>query len=375
MDFDFPEDIVIARQKASDFAKKEIKPEDARVYDKQEKFPDDLRKKAFELGIVDYTNPWSMLVTIEELCRADAGMGIAATVSLFGAEVIMLFGSDEQKQKYLGSVQTGKKIMGLAVTESGGGSDVAGIKTTAKREGDKFIVNGSKMFITNGSIADFFVMLVRTSSPDGKRHHGLSTIVVEADLPGFTKNKLSGKLGVRATNTAELILSNVEVPAGNLIGEEGKGFYYIMTFFNISRAYVAAQAIGIAQGALDRILSHLGNLAKSGRSEEITEEIQFLVADIATRVEASRLLTYKAASFLFQFKPNPTLTSMAKAYASETAVFATEKALEITGVSGITGDLERFFRDAKIMEIWEGTSEIEKLIISRNLLKEASGGN
>ncbi len=375
MDFDFPEDIVIARQKASDFAKKEIKPEDARVYDKQEKFPDDLRKKAFELGIVDYTNPWSMLVTIEELCRADAGMGIAATVSLFGAEVIMLFGSDEQKQKYLGSVQTGKKIMGLAVTESGGGSDVAGIKTTAKREGDKFIVNGSKMFITNGSIADFFVMLARTSSPDGKRHHGLSTIVVEADLPGFTKNKLSGKLGVRATNTAELILSNVEVPAGNLIGEEGKGFYYIMTFFNISRAYVAAQAIGIAQGALDRILSHLGNLAKSGRSEEITEEIQFLVADIATRVEASRLLTYKAASFLFQFKPNPTLTSMAKAYASETAVFATEKALEITGVSGITGDLERFFRDAKIMEIWEGTSEIEKLIISRNLLKEASGGN
>lgn len=375
MDFDFPEDIVIARQKASDFAKKEIKPEDARVYDKQEKFPDDLRKKAFELGIVDYTNPWSMLVTIEELCRADAGMGIAATVSLFGAEVIMLFGSDEQKQKYLGSVQTGKKIMGLAVTESGGGSDVAGIKTTAKREGDKFIVNGSKMFITNGSIADFFVMLARTSSPDGKRHHGLSTIVVEADLPGFTKNKLSGKLGVRATNTAELILSNVEVPAGNLIGEEGKGFYYIMTFFNISRAYVAAQAIGIAQGALDRILSHLGNLAKSGRSEEITEEIQFLVADIATRVEASRLLTYKAASFLFQFKPNPTLTSMAKAYASETAVFATEKALEITGVSGITGDLERFFRDAKIMEIWEGTSEIEKLIISRNLLKEASEGN
>ena len=375
MDFDFPEDIVIARQKASDFAKKEIKPADARVYDKQEKFPDDLRKKAFELGIVDYTNPWSMLVTIEELCRADAGMGIAATVSLFGAEVIMLFGSDEQKQKYLGSVQTGKKIMGLAVTESGGGSDVAGIKTTAKREGDKFIVNGSKMFITNGSIADFFVMLARTSSPDGKRHHGLSTIVVEADLPGFTKNKLSGKLGVRATNTAELILSNVEVPAGNLIGEEGKGFYYIMTFFNISRAYVAAQAIGIAQGALDRILSHLGNLAKSGRSEEITEEIQFLVADIATRVEASRLLTYKAASFLFQFKPNPTLTSMAKAYASETAVFATEKALEITGVSGITGDLERFFRDAKIMEIWEGTSEIEKLIISRNLLKEASEGN
>lgn len=369
MDFDFPEDIVNARKKAQEFARKEINSEMAKKYDRLEKFPEELRKKAFEYGIIDYQNPWSMLVTIEELCRADAGLGISATVSLFGAEVIMLFGSDEQKQKYLSKVQNGDKIMGLAVTEPGGGSDVAGITTRAVEKDGKYIVNGGKMFITNGTIADFFVMLIRTEEVEGKRHHGLSAFIVDSDLPGFTKNKLSGKLGVRATNTAELILDNVPVPKENLIGEPGKGFYYIMTFFNISRAYVAAQAIGIAQGALDRILEHLNRLTKEGKTA-LAEEVQFLASDIATRIEASRLLAYKAASYLFQFRPNPTLTSMAKAYASETATFAAEKALEITGYSGITGDLERFFRDSKIMEIWEGTSEIEKLIIARNLLKE-----
>ncbi len=369
MDFDFPEDIVNARKKAQEFAKKEISSEMAKKYDRDEKFPEELRKKAFEYGIVDYTNPWSMLVTIEELCRADPGLGISATVSLFGAEVIMLFGSDAQKQKYLTKVQNGEKIMGLAVTEPGGGSDVAGIKTKAVEKDGNYVVNGAKMFITNGTIADFFVMLIRTEEVEGKRHHGLSAFIVDSDLPGFSKNKLSGKLGVRATNTAELILDNVPVPKENLIGEPGKGFYYIMTFFNISRAYVAAQAIGIAQGALDKVLEHLNRLTKEG-NKALAEEVQFLAADIATRIEASRLITYKAASYLFQFRPNPTLTSMAKAYASETATFAAEKALEITGYSGIMGDLERFFRDSKIMEIWEGTSEIEKLIISRNLLKE-----
>ena len=376
MDFEFPEDIVKAREKAAEFARKEISSKKALMYDQEEKFPEELKKKAFQYGIVDYTNPWSMLVTIEELCRADPGMGIAATVSLFGAEVIMLFGNDSQKTKYLGAVQNGEKMMGLAVTEPGGGSDVAGIKTTARKEGNKYIINGSKMFITNGTMADFFVMLVRTSEPqDGKRHHGLSTLIVPGNLPGFSRTKITGKLGVRATNTAELVLNNVEVPAENLIGEEGKGFYYIMTFFNISRAYVAAQAIGIAQGALDRVLEYLSELQSKGASSSVTEEIQMTASDIATRIEASRLLTYKAASYLFQFRPNPTITSMSKAYAAETAVFATEKALEITGYSGINGDLERFFRDAKIMEIWEGTSEIEKLIIWRNLIKETQGGN
>ncbi|WP_276968350.1 acyl-CoA dehydrogenase family protein, partial [Metallibacterium scheffleri] len=247
--------------------------------------------------------------------------------------------------------------MGLAVTEPGGGSDVAANKTEAAKSGNKYILNGSKMFITNGQIADFFVMLARTSKADSaKKHRGMSTFIVESKFKGFSANKLEGKLGVRATNTAELILNNVEVPEENLIGEEGKGFYYIMTFFNISRVFVAAQAIGVAQGALDRTLEYLKNNAPSGELQN--EYVQFTLSDMATRIEAARLLMYKAASYLFQFKPNPTITSMAKGYASETAVFASEKAMELTGLYGLSGDLERYFRDAKIMEIWEGTSEV-----------------
>lgn len=367
MDFDLPDDIAQHRDKVREFALKEFTPEIAREHDVEEKYPDALKKLAFDQGIVDFTNPWKTLVAIEELCRVDPGLGISVTVPYFGAETIMLFGSDLLKEKYLAKVNAGKAMMGLAVTEPGGGSDVAGIKTEAKKVDEKYIINGAKMFITNGSIADFFVMLVRTSRPDNKRHHGLSIFVVDSKSKGFSANKLKGKLGVRATDTAELVLNNVEVPAENMIGEEGKGFYYIMTFFNISRIFVAAQGLGVAQGSLDRTLAILKNRNEGYRG---MEEVNFGIADMATRIEASRMLTYKAASYLFQFKPKPELTSMAKAYASESAVFCAEKALELTGLEGLTGDLERYFRDAKILEIWEGTSEVEKLVISRFLTKE-----
>jgi acyl-CoA dehydrogenase len=370
MDFDFPEELEETRKKIREFGLNEFKPELAEKYDREEKYPNEIRKKAFEAGIIDYNNPWGMLIAIEELCRIDAGLGISATVSLFGEEVILLFGTDDQKEKYLTRVNSGELIMGLAVTEPGGGSDVAGIKTTATRSGNKFIINGSKMFITNGQIADFIVMLVRTSPPDGKRHHGLSTIIVDTKSKGFTANKLEGKLGVRATNTAELVLNNVEVPVENIVGPEGKGFYHIMTFFNISRVYVAAQGLGIAQGALDRMLLYIKKSRTLGVQDSSSESSQFILADVATKIESARLLTYKAASYLFQFKPNPVLTSMAKWQAAEAAVFAAEKAMELTGTTGISSDLERFYRDAKILEIWEGTSEVEKLIIARMLTKE-----
>jgi acyl-CoA dehydrogenase len=370
MDFDFPEELAETRKKIREFGLRELTPELAEKYDREEKYPNEIRKKAFEAGIINYENPWGMLMAIEELCRIDPGLGISATVSLFGEEVIMLFGTEEQKQKYLTRVNSGELIMGLAVTEPGGGSDVAGIKTTATRSGDKFIINGAKMFITNGQIADFIVMLVRTSPPNGKRHHGLSTVIVDTKAKGFTANKLEGKLGVRATNTAELVLNNVEIPVENLVGPEGKGFYHIMTFFNISRVYVAAQGLGIAQGALDRMLQYIKKASALGIAEANSESSQFILAEVAAKVEAARLLTYKAASFLFQFKPDPIITSIAKWHAAEAAVFAAEKAMELTGTTGITSDLERFYRDAKILEIWEGTSEVEKLIIARMLTKE-----
>ena len=372
MDFDFPEEAQAARKKAREFALREFTPAIAKESDELETFRDEIRKKMFEENIIDVNSPWSLVVAIEETCRVDPGNAIASTASMFGAEILMLFGSEEQKKKFLLPTQRGEKIMGLAVTEPGGGSDVAGLKTKAERRGDKLILNGSKMFITNGTTADFYLMLVRTSTPDEKKHHGLSVVIVEANTPGFTRNKLVGKLGVRATSTAELILDNVEIPADRIVGEEGKGFYYVMTFFNISRVYVAAQSIGIAQGCMDRTLEYLKAL-KGKEKEEILEDTQFSVVDVATRIEASRLLTYKAASYLFQFKPNPALTSMAKSYASETAVIAAQKALEITSAYGMNSDIERFFRDSKIMEIWEGTSEIEKLIIYRSMEKSLEG--
>ncbi len=373
MDFEFPEDVVAARNKAREFAVREFNPATARESDEFERFDDEIRKKMIAEKIIDVNNPWSLIVTIEETCRVDPGIAISSTASMFGAEILMLFGSDSQKEKYLKPVQDGKKIMGLAVTEPGGGSDVAGLKTTATRKGDKLVINGSKMFITNGTTADFYLMLVRTSTPDEKKHHGLSVVIVDANLSGFARNKLTGKLGVRATSTAELILDNVEIPADMIVGEEGKGFYYIMTFFNISRVYVAAQSIGIAQGCLDRTLEYLKMVKAAGRNTVINEDLQFSVVDVATRIEASRMLTYKAASYLFQFKPNPMLTSMAKSYASETAVIAAQKSMEITAAYGMNTDIERFFRDSKIMEIWEGTSEIEKLIIYRSMEKSFGG--
>lgn len=366
MDFAMDEKYEEHRKKVRDFAKKEFTEKIAEECDTGEKYPEELRRKAFEAGLMDFTDPWKILITIEELCSVDESLGVAVTTPYFGAEVLMLFGSDYLKEKYLTPVNTGKAIMGLAVTEPGGGSDVAGIKTRATLEGDHYVLNGSKMFITNGSIANHFVLLARTSDEE-KKHHGLSCFVVESTFEGFKANKLKGKMGVRATDTAELQLNNVKVPKENLIGEPGKGFYYIMTFFNISRIYVAAQGLGVAKGALNLSMSVAKNMGESYVSQE---SVQFEISEMATRFEAARLLTYKAASFLFNFNPNPTLTSMAKFYAAETAVFCTERSVEITGMNGVFGQLERFLRDAKILEIWEGTSEVEKLIIARNLIKE-----
>jgi acyl-CoA dehydrogenase len=375
MDFELDEDAKQAMVKAQEFVKNYFTEELAAKSDAKEEFPWDLVNASRKEKIIDFSSPWKVLVTIEELCRKDPGLGISVTISAFGAEIFMLFGNDYQKEKYMNPVLGGKATMGLGVTEAGGGSDVANIKTEARRDGDNFILNGGKMFISNGQISDYFLVLARTSPPPSpdKKHRGLSVFVVESKLPGFKSNKLHGKLGVRATNTAELIFDNVKVPKENLVGEEGKGFYYIMTFFNISRIYVAAQGLGIAQGALDRLINYSREMGKVNCDGELIEELQVAIAEIATRLEAARNLTYKAASFLFKFNPNPVITSMAKYYAAETAVYATQKALEMTSLAGITSDLERFYRDAKILEIWEGASEIEKLIITRMILKEQRG--
>ena len=349
------------RNKIREFALKEFTDDIAAEYDRKEEYPDDLRKKSLSLGIVDMQNPAKVLIAIEELCRVDAGLGIALTTPYFGSEVIMLFGNDKQKE-ILNDVYKGKYILGLGVTEPSGGSDVAALKTTAKKQGNKYILNGSKMFITNGAIADYLVILARTSE-DSNPHHGMSTFLLNTKLKGFKATKLEDKLGVRATNTAELQFNNIELSEDDLIGQEGQGFYYIMMFFNISRIYVAAQSIGIARGAFDKIKSYI----KENNVKD--EDSMFRLSDVGTRIEASTQMTYNAASYLFEFKPKPELTSMAKAYSSETAVYAAEEAMEILGDKSLYENVQRIFRNAKIMEIWEGTSEIEKLVIARYILK------
>jgi alkylation response protein AidB-like acyl-CoA dehydrogenase len=375
MEFELDDDAKQAIIRAREFVDRYFTEELAEQADAKEEFPSEMVRISKQEKIIDFSNPWKVLVTIEELCRKDPGLGISATISAFGAEIFMLFGNDFQKEKYMNPVMNGKATMGLGVTEAGGGSDVANIKTEAKRDGDNYVLNGGKMFISNGQIADYFLVLARTSPPPSpeKKHRGLSVFVVESKSAGFGINKLHGKLGVRATNTAELIFDNVKVPKENLVGEEGKGFYYIMTFFNISRIYVAAQGLGISQGALDRLIKYSKEMGKVNVDGELVEELQTAIAEMATRIEAARNLTYKAASFLFKFNPNPVITSMAKYYAAETAVYATQKAMELTSLAGITSDLERFYRDAKILEIWEGSSEIEKLIITRMMLKDQRG--
>jgi len=372
MDFELSDEAKEAIVRAKDFANKYFTEEVAERSDKEEQFPTDIVTISKREKILDFSNPWKVLVTIEELVRRDPGLGISVTISAFGAEIFMFFGNDAQKEKYMNPVFAGLKTLGLGVTEPGGGSDVASVKTEAKLDGDSYVLNGGKMFISNGQIADNFLVLARTSPPPSqeKKHRGMSVFVVDSKSPGFSVNKLHGKLGVRATNTAELIFNNVRVPKENLVGEEGKGFYYIMTFFNISRIYVAAQGLGIAHGALDRLVEYSKKHGELSETGELKENIQLAIAEIATRVEATRNLTYKAASYLFKFTPNPMVTSMAKYYAAETAVFSTRRAMELMSLHGLTSDLERFFRDAKILDIWEGTTEVEKLIITRMMLKE-----
>jgi alkylation response protein AidB-like acyl-CoA dehydrogenase len=260
--------------------------------------------------------------------------------------------------------------MGAAISEAGAGSDVAAATCEAKLVGDHYVVSGAKMWITNGTVGDFFVTLVATDPQNPKRHERFSLLVIDAKSEGFKANKIHGKLGIRASDTAELQLDNVKVPKENLLGEHGKGFYYVMEFFNNTRIGVAAQAVGIAQGATNVATKYAVQREAFGAPIANLQAIQFKLAEMATRTEAARQLTYKAAWLNDQGKPNPMASSMAKWFAGETAVHCTNEAVQILGGMGYVNEMptERFYRDAKITEIYEGTKEVHKLIIARAML-------
>ncbi len=379
MRFELTEEQSMVKDMVRRLVEDEIKPKAAEMDEKCEIFPEIYQKLA-ELGLFGVYVPEeyggagmdvvSYAIVIEELSRGCASTGIlvSAHTSLV-VDPIYKHGTEEQKQKFLVPLAKGEKVGAHAMTEPGAGTDVASISTTAKREGDKYILNGIKHFITNGKESGIYLVFAKTDKE--ARHKGISAFIVEKDTPGFSIGKLEHKLGIRASSTAELIFENCEVPAENLLGKEGQGFYIAMECYDGGRVGVAAQAIGIAQAAFEAALSYAQERSQFGQPISNFQAIQFKLADMATAIEAVRLLNLKAAWLEQEGKLFYHHSAMSKLMASDVAMRVTREAIQILGGYGFTKDypVERHYRDAKITEIYEGTSEAQRLTIARNLLK------
>ncbi len=379
MNFQLSEEHEMIRKMVRDFAVKDVAPT-AAERDEEERFDMDLFKKMAELGLTGI--PWpeeyggigsdylAYVIAVEELSRvcASTGVTLSAHTSLAGWPVFK-FGTEEQKQKYLRPMAEGTKIGAYGLTEPGSGSDAGGMKTTAKPDGDDYVLNGSKIFITNGGIADIYIVFAVTD-PDSK-HKGTTAFIVESDTPGFSVGKKEKKLGIRSSPTTEIIFDNCRVPKENMLGEEGQGFIIAMKTLDGGRNGIAAQAVGIAQGALDAATEYAKERVQFGKPIAANQGIGFKLADMATATEASRLLTYQAAWLESNNLPYGKASAMAKLMAGDTAMKVTTEAVQVYGGYGYTKDypVERFMRDAKITQIYEGTQEVQRLVISRMLTK------
>ncbi len=379
MDFDLTDEQKDIMRAAREFAEKEF-PDLAQECDRKEEFPRSLWKKACELGFIGVFIPEAYggaglgflehCLINEEFWRVDPGISSSILSATFGSEMILLFGTEEQKKRWLPPLITAKAITGAAITEPDAGSDVSAVSTTAILDGSEYVINGSKMFITNGTIANFLQVLCLTDPHAKSRHDRFSVITVEADRKGFEATKLKNKLGIRASDTAEISFSDVRVPRENLIGATGRGFQQFMVFFDHTRLHICAQAVGLAQGAMEQAIKHVRERRQFGKPLASFQATQFKIAEMATRIEAGRTLYQKAAWLLDHGRVEPHLISMAKCFTGETAVRVAEEALQLHGGYGFIGDynIERFFRDSKIVEIYEGTKEIEKIVIARAFL-------
>ena len=368
-------------QKAvKDFTKGEFDKELALELDKKHEFPRKIWQKAGDLGLIGVHFPekysgqglGSMedILVIEELCRSDSTIGSAVALSSFASELIMHYGSDEQKEKWLTQVAEAKTLSAGAFTEPDHGSDITFMDTTAVKEGNEWVINGAKTFITNGGLAGFYSVMCQTDTEAKPSYRGISIILVEADREGLTTVDLGDKMGINMMATAEVVLKDVRVPLSNLIGEENKGFYHVLHFFDESRIQVAAQALGTAQGAYDRALDYVKKREQFGKKIAQFQVTQHKLADMATKIELARLMTYKAAWNFDQGRIDPKLTSMAKMVAARAAVEVADEAIQLHGGYGYMKEyeVERFYRDAKITEIYEGTREIQKNTIASAVL-------
>ncbi|MBI4295076.1 MAG: acyl-CoA dehydrogenase [Chloroflexi bacterium] len=379
MDFSLTEEQSMFQATVHDFATRELEPVAATV-DETAEFPWDNYRKMAALGLtgLGFSEQYGgsgedeimVIIATEELAHA-----CAATSAIFLAGIslachpIYTCGTEAQKRRWIVPVARGEKIACFGLTEPGAGSDVAALQTIAQRQGDSYILNGNKVFITNGAEADIAVVFATTDR--ALRHRGVVALVVEKGTHGFSVGKKEHKLGIRGSSTAELVFQDCLVPAENRLGQEGDGFKIALAAIDASRVSVAAQAVGIAQAALDASLSYARDRQQFGKPIAEFQAIQWMLADMATQIEAARLLTYKAGYLKNQGQPFVKESAMAKVFAAEVAMWVTTRAIQVHGGYGYTKEypVERFFRDAKITEIYEGTSEMQRLTIARNLLK------
>ena len=384
MDFALDKKHEMARTLFRDFAQNEVKPL-AQEVDETEEFPMETLKKMQKVGFMGIPvpkeyggqgcDPLTYAMCVEELSKVcgTTGVVVSAHTSLC-VDPIMTYGTEEQKQKYVRPLASGEKLGAFGLTEPGAGTDAQGVQTKAVLDGDEWVLNGSKCFITNGKVADIYIIIAVTDIVEdkkGRKKKLFSAFIVEKGTPGFTFGTKEKKMGIRGSATYELIFQDCRIPKENLLGTQGKGFPIAMHTLDGGRIGIAAQALGIAAGALETTIAYVKERKQFGRSIAAQQNTQFMLADMATKVEAARLLVYQAAMAKATKKVYSTEAAMAKLYAAEVAMEVTTKAVQLHGGYGYIReyDVERMMRDAKITEIYEGTSEVQKMVISADLLK------
>lgn len=379
MNFDYNETQAMIAQSIREFAEREIRP-NIMLWDEAQTFPVDLFKKLGEMGFMGILVPEELggaglgyheyITIVEEISKVDPsiGLSVAAHNSLC-ANHILTFGNEEQKKKWIPKLATAEHIGAWGLTEHNTGSDAGGMNTTAVKDGDFWVVNGAKNFITHAISGDVAVVIVRTGDKGDSK--GMTAFVFEKGMPGFTSGKKENKLGMRASETAELIFDNCRIPDANRLGEVGQGFIQAMKILDGGRISIGALSLGIAKGAYEAALKYSKERHQFGKAISEFQGISFKLADMATEIEASELLLHKAAYLKQQHKPVTTMGAMAKMYASEVCVKVANEAVQIHGGYGYTKDypVEKFYRDSKLCTIGEGTTEIQKVVIARNILK------
>lgn len=379
MDTAIPEHLLEVQRTVRDFCQEEVKPHAAR-WDAEERFPAEVVKKVGELGLLGMVVPeeyggtalgaLGIAVVVEEIARFDGSLALTvASHNGLGTSHVLRFGSEALKKKYLPALAAGEKLAAWGLTEPGSGSDAAALRTRAEKKGDRWILNGTKLFITQGTVGEVFVVLAVTS-PE-KRQKGITAFLLEKGMKGFAQRPIHGKLGMRSSDTAELHLEDVEVPDEWRVGEIDAGFVNTLQILDKGRITIGALATGLARGALEESTAYAKERRTFGKAIAEHQAVAFMLADMATETAAARMLVHRAAALADQGRPFGREAAMGKLFASEAAMRATTKAIQIHGGNGYTRDypVERYFRDAKLCEIGEGTSEVQRMVIAREVLR------